>query len=244
MGFIRPSHSPWGAPVLFVKKKDDTLSNEQKVNIYFFDRNLDSIDWRCKELIMDEAHTSRYFSTSGADQMHNDLRDLYGGLKFLMEMGKVAMDFITKLPKSSSGTTNREAGKDYVNDIVASMCAGVNHFNRELVGRFASHLWQSLQKALGTRLDMSTAYHPQTDGQSEHIIQTLEDMSSSCVMDLGPSRNVLASQMSSAFRMRIEIDENLRFVEEPLEIVELRSKEAKAKRILLFKSRMESRTRS
>ncbi|GJW96505.1 putative reverse transcriptase domain-containing protein, partial [Tanacetum coccineum] len=41
--------------------------------------------------------------------------------------------------------------------------------------RFTSRLWQTFQKALGTRLDMSTAYHPQTDGQSERTIQTLED---------------------------------------------------------------------
>ncbi|GJY33130.1 putative reverse transcriptase domain-containing protein [Tanacetum coccineum] len=50
-------------------------------------------------------------------------------------------------------------------------------------GRFASHLWQALQKALGTKLNMSTAYHPETDGQSERTIQTLEDMLRSCVMD-------------------------------------------------------------
>ncbi|GJY30623.1 putative reverse transcriptase domain-containing protein [Tanacetum coccineum] len=43
-------------------------------------------------------------------------------------------------------------------------------------GRFASRFLQTSQKALGTRLDMSTAYHPQTDGQSERIIMTLEDM--------------------------------------------------------------------
>ncbi|GJT40143.1 putative reverse transcriptase domain-containing protein [Tanacetum coccineum] len=43
-------------------------------------------------------------------------------------------------------------------------------------GRFASHFWRSLHKALGTRLDMNTAYHPQTDGQSERTIQTLEDI--------------------------------------------------------------------
>ncbi|GJR75998.1 putative reverse transcriptase domain-containing protein [Tanacetum coccineum] len=43
-------------------------------------------------------------------------------------------------------------------------------------GRFTSRFWQTLQKALGTRLDMSTAYHPQTNGQSDHTIQTLEDM--------------------------------------------------------------------
>ncbi|GJY95868.1 reverse transcriptase domain-containing protein [Tanacetum coccineum] len=41
--------------------------------------------------------------------------------------------------------------------------------------RFTSRFWQSLQKALGTYLDMSTAYHLQTDGQSERTIQTLED---------------------------------------------------------------------
>ncbi|GJW14084.1 putative reverse transcriptase domain-containing protein [Tanacetum coccineum] len=46
--------------------------------------------------------------------------------------------------------------------------------------RFASNFWRSLQKALGTSLDMSTAYHPQTDGQSERTIQTLEDMLRAC----------------------------------------------------------------
>ncbi|GKE67095.1 putative reverse transcriptase domain-containing protein [Tanacetum coccineum] len=46
--------------------------------------------------------------------------------------------------------------------------------------RFASNFWRSLQKALGTNLDMSIAYHPQTDGQSERIIQTLEDMLRAC----------------------------------------------------------------
>ncbi|GKF00451.1 putative reverse transcriptase domain-containing protein, partial [Tanacetum coccineum] len=41
---------------------------------------------------------------------------------------------------------------------------------------FTSRFWQSLQSAWGTQLDMSTAYHPETDGQSERTIQTLEDM--------------------------------------------------------------------
>nr|GEU82090.1 putative reverse transcriptase domain-containing protein [Tanacetum cinerariifolium] len=43
----------------------------------------------------------------------------------------------------------------------------------------------SLQNALGTRLDMSTAYHPKTDGQSERTIQTLEDMLRACVINFG-----------------------------------------------------------
>ncbi|GKF10244.1 putative reverse transcriptase domain-containing protein, partial [Tanacetum coccineum] len=49
--------------------------------------------------------------------------------------------------------------------------------------KFASHFWRSLNKALGTQLDMSTAYHSQTDGQSERTVQTLEDMLRACVMD-------------------------------------------------------------
>ncbi|GJR06645.1 putative reverse transcriptase domain-containing protein [Tanacetum coccineum] len=40
--------------------------------------------------------------------------------------------------------------------------------------RFTSHFWQSLQEALGTQLDMSTAYHPQTDSQSERIIDDIK----------------------------------------------------------------------
>nr|GEV27334.1 reverse transcriptase domain-containing protein [Tanacetum cinerariifolium] len=49
--------------------------------------------------------------------------------------------------------------------------------------KFTSRFWRSLQEALGTRLDMSNAYHPETDGQSERTIQTLEDMLRACVID-------------------------------------------------------------
>ncbi|GJT36575.1 putative reverse transcriptase domain-containing protein [Tanacetum coccineum] len=51
--------------------------------------------------------------------------------------------------------------------------------------RFASRFWRTLQNALGTNLNMSTAYHPETDGQSERTIQTLEDMLRACVIDFG-----------------------------------------------------------
>ena len=52
---------------------------------------------------------------------------------------------------------------------------------------FTSYFWKAFQKALGTRVNMSTAYHPQTDGQSERTIQTLEDMLRACVLDWGDS---------------------------------------------------------
>nr|GEU53230.1 reverse transcriptase domain-containing protein [Tanacetum cinerariifolium] len=49
--------------------------------------------------------------------------------------------------------------------------------------RFTSNFWRSFQKAMGTQLDMSTTYHPETDGQNERTIQTLEDMLRVCVID-------------------------------------------------------------
>ena len=53
--------------------------------------------------------------------------------------------------------------------------------NRDL--RFTAHFWKSFQKAMGTRLTMSTTFHPLTDGQSERTIQVLQDMLRACVLD-------------------------------------------------------------
>ena len=50
--------------------------------------------------------------------------------------------------------------------------------------RFTSRFWKKIQEALGTRLNFSTTFHPQTDGQSERVIQILKDMLRSCVIDL------------------------------------------------------------
>ncbi|GJS25791.1 retrotransposon protein, putative, ty3-gypsy subclass [Tanacetum coccineum] len=49
--------------------------------------------------------------------------------------------------------------------------------------KFTSHFWKGLQKAWGTRLKFSTSFHPQTDGQSERTIQTLEDMLRACALE-------------------------------------------------------------
>ena len=49
--------------------------------------------------------------------------------------------------------------------------------------RFTSRFWTTLQKAFESRISLSTAYHPQTSGQSEQTIQTLEDMLRACVLE-------------------------------------------------------------
>nr|GEV31435.1 reverse transcriptase domain-containing protein [Tanacetum cinerariifolium] len=72
--------------------------------------------------------------------------------------------------------------KLYLNKIVARHGEPISIIS-DRYSRFTSRFWQSIQEALGTHLDMSTAYHPQTDGQSEHTIQTLEDMLRACVLD-------------------------------------------------------------
>lgn len=51
--------------------------------------------------------------------------------------------------------------------------------------RFTSRFWMSLQEALGSKLKLSSAYHPQTDGQSERTIQSLEDLLRACVLEQG-----------------------------------------------------------
>nr|GEZ10263.1 putative reverse transcriptase domain-containing protein [Tanacetum cinerariifolium] len=72
----------------------------------------------------------------------------------------------------------------YINEIIARHGVPVSIISNH-DSYFTSRFWKSLQKALGTRLDLSTAYHFETDGQSERTIQTLEDMLRACSMDFG-----------------------------------------------------------
>ncbi|GKD21653.1 reverse transcriptase domain-containing protein [Tanacetum coccineum] len=72
----------------------------------------------------------------------------------------------------------------YIKEIVSRHGVPISIIsNRD--GHFTSRFRQSLQSALGTQLDISMAYHPKTDGQSERTIQTLEDMLRACVIEFG-----------------------------------------------------------
>ncbi|GKE26764.1 putative reverse transcriptase domain-containing protein [Tanacetum coccineum] len=77
----------------------------------------------------------------------------------------------------------------YLNEIVARHGVPISIIS-DRDSRFTLRFWQSIQEALGTRLNMSTCYHPQTEGQSERSIQTLKDILRACVLDFGGSWDV------------------------------------------------------
>ncbi|GJR04053.1 putative reverse transcriptase domain-containing protein [Tanacetum coccineum] len=119
----------------------------------------------------------------------------------------ITMDFITKLPRMSSGYDTIWVVVDRLTKSAHFLPIRENDpmdkltrlYIKEVVtrhgipvaiicdrdSRFTSQFWRSFQKALGTRLDMSTTYHAQIDRQSERTIQTLEDMLRACVIDFG-----------------------------------------------------------
>ncbi|GJU16549.1 putative reverse transcriptase domain-containing protein [Tanacetum coccineum] len=184
------------APVEWLRGLETHFKRRDDDGIYFFDRIWIPSVGDVRKLIMDEAHTSRYSIHPGADKMYHDLSRLYSVA--WITSNKPENPFDGNKEEDNNGlstqscleaqwiTKTEKLARIYINEIVARHGVPVSIIlDRD--GRFASHLWQALQEALGTRLHMSTAYHPQTDGQSERTIQTLEDMLRAYVMDFGGS---------------------------------------------------------
>ncbi|GJR23748.1 putative reverse transcriptase domain-containing protein [Tanacetum coccineum] len=97
----------------------------------------------------------------------------------------VTMDFIEKSSRTSSGHDSIWVIVDRLTKS-AHFLAGVPvSIIADRDSYFTSRFWQSLHKALGTRLDLCIAYYPKTDGQSERTIQTLEDMLRAYVIYFG-----------------------------------------------------------
>ncbi|KAJ0788379.1 putative nucleotidyltransferase, Ribonuclease H [Helianthus annuus] len=119
----------------------------------------------------------------------------------------IAMDFITKLPRTTAGHDSiwvvvdrltksahflpiredfkvEKLAKVYMKEIICRHGTPIDIIS-DRDARFTSRLWETFQSAMGTKLNLSTAFHPQTDGQTERTIQTLEDMLRSCVIDFG-----------------------------------------------------------
>ncbi|GJT86431.1 putative reverse transcriptase domain-containing protein [Tanacetum coccineum] len=122
---------------------------------------------------------------------------------------KITMDFVSGLPRTPSGYDSiwvivdrltksahflpmkktdsiEKLAQLYLKEIVCKHGVPTSIIS-DRDSLFTSRFWKSLQEAMGTQLDMGTAYHPETDGQSERTIQTLEDMLRACVIDFGSS---------------------------------------------------------
>ncbi|GJX17732.1 putative reverse transcriptase domain-containing protein, partial [Tanacetum coccineum] len=152
-----------------------------------------------RELIMNESHKLKYSVHPGSDKMYQDLKKLYWWPNMKAEIAtyvnkclicaKVKAEYqkpssLLVQPVILETNSMEKLTRQYLKEVVSRHGVPVSIiFYRD--SKFTSHFWKSLNEALGTQLDMSTAYHPQTDGQSKRTIQTLEDMLHACVIDFG-----------------------------------------------------------
>ncbi|GJU83633.1 putative reverse transcriptase domain-containing protein [Tanacetum coccineum] len=195
---------------------------------------------------------------------------------------KITMDFVSGLPRTPSGydtiwviidrltksahflpmkktDSMEKLTQQYLKEIVCRHGVPVSIIS-DKESRFASGFWRSLQKALGTNVNMSTAYHPEMDGQSERTIQTFEDMLRACfwkkrkvdstvhraIQDnqekYGPvAYKCLADENLIIPLEEIQLDDKLHFIEEPVEIMDREVKQLKQSRIPIVKVRWNSR---
>ncbi|GJX74112.1 DNA/RNA polymerases superfamily protein [Tanacetum coccineum] len=166
-----------------------------------------------REKVMTEAHSSPFTIHPGSTKMYRDLNSTFGGMACLQDpleipvwkWDEISMDFVTGLPTTQKRHDAIWVVVDRLTKSAHFLPIRKNYgisklaeiFRQEIVRlhgtptsivsdrdpKFTSHFWKGLQKAWGTRLKFSTAFHPQTDGQSERTIQTLEDMLRACALE-------------------------------------------------------------
>ncbi|GJR30588.1 putative reverse transcriptase domain-containing protein [Tanacetum coccineum] len=126
---------------------------------------------------MDEAHKSRYSVHPGEDKMYYDLRDMYWWPRMKKDMALYVSKCLT--------CSKVKAGHQRPSGLLQQ--PEIPEWKWERISMDFITKLPRTRRAIGTRLDMSTAYHLQTDGQSERTIQTLEDMLRACVINFGGS---------------------------------------------------------
>nr|GEW78430.1 hypothetical protein [Tanacetum cinerariifolium] len=132
---------------------------DEMIDLYYLDQIWVPLKGEVRTLIMDEAHKSKYSLHTGADKMYYDLGDRYWCPGMKKDIAKLA--------------------RLYLNEIVSRHGVPISNIS-DRDSHFTLKFWQSMQEALGTRIDISTAYHPQIDGQSkghELLHETTEKIS-------------------------------------------------------------------
>ncbi|KAI3745933.1 hypothetical protein L6452_08345 [Arctium lappa] len=149
----------------------------------------------CRDLLLEDAHKSKYSIHPGSTKMYRDLKLNYWWPVMKLDVANYVEQCITclqvkaehqrpyvdRLTKSAYFLAMRESllmdklAKLYIDEVVSRHGVPLSIVSDQ-DSCFTSHFWDNFQKELGTRVKLSTAYHPQTDGQSERTIQTLEDM--------------------------------------------------------------------
>nr|GEX49179.1 putative reverse transcriptase domain-containing protein [Tanacetum cinerariifolium] len=228
-GFIRTSSSPWGAPVLFVRKKDGSFQmcihyrELNKLTVMPFGLTntpavfMDLMNRVCKpyldkfvivfidDILIYSKDEKEHEENLKAIQEFLKKEELYAKISKcefwipkVQFLGHVIDSqgydtiwvIVDQITKSAIFTLIRETDPmDKLARISLKVVVTRHGIPVSIISdrdsRFASNFWRSLQNALGTRLDMSTVYHPETDGQSERTIQTLEHMFCACAIDFG-----------------------------------------------------------
>ncbi|GJZ33094.1 putative reverse transcriptase domain-containing protein [Tanacetum coccineum] len=154
-----------------------------------------------RSVIMYKSHKSKYSIYHGSEKMYQDVKKLYWWPNMKANIAAYVSKCLTCV-RVKAYIQQYQNG----NGIISRWIFSPSFLSRHKVltpsgivarhgilasiicdrdGRFTSNFWKSFQKALGTDISMSTAYHPETDSQSERSIQTLEDMLRACVIDFG-----------------------------------------------------------
>ncbi|GKD30812.1 putative reverse transcriptase domain-containing protein, partial [Tanacetum coccineum] len=135
-----------------------------------------------RTVIMHESHKSKYSIHPGSDKMYQDIKKLYWWPNMKANIATYVSKSLTYAKVKAEH--QRPSGLLVQPEIPEWKWDNITiDFVTKLLK--SSQGYDTIWKALGTNLDMSTAYHSQTDGQSGRTIQTLEDMMRACAIDFG-----------------------------------------------------------
>ncbi|GJR93835.1 putative reverse transcriptase domain-containing protein [Tanacetum coccineum] len=167
-------------PATMQQGMDELMERRSDGALYYLDRIWVPLKGDMRTLIMVEAYKSKYYVHPGADKMYYDLRDrlrlnIRGHLAYCSDPGSLEWEMNNRI---SNGFLLDRLAKLYLNEIVARHGVPISIIS-DRDSCFTLRFWQSMQEALGSRLDMITAYHPKTDGSVAHRLcgQKLEKKS-------------------------------------------------------------------